>query len=279
MHRTHIKATKSWFKMDWGEIWEYRDLLWNLVARDLTAVYKQSILGPLWFILVPLATTLVFTVVFGSIAKIGTDGVPPFIFYMSGLLFWNYFQGCMNSVSGSLVLNAGVLAKVYFPRLIIPLSLVMSNLAQLALSAVLLAGFYIHFMFFSGANIHPTVWVYALPFCVLYSALFGLGTGLWFSSLTVKYRDLRFALPFIIQLWMYGTPIVYPMSSVIGTKWYWAVVLNPMTLPVEISRKALLGIGTITSDIIVSGVILTVLVSATGLVFFNRVQRTFVDTI
>ena len=279
MYRTHIKPTRSWFKMDWAEVWEYRDLLWNLVARELTAVYKQSILGPLWFVLVPLATTLVFTVVFGNIAKIGTDGLPPFIFYMSGLLFWNYFQGCLNGVAGSLVSNTNVLTKVYFPRLIIPLSIVMYNLAQLALSAVLLAGFYTYFIFFGGIHIHPTPWAYALPLCVLYSALFGLGTGLWFSSLTVKYRDLRFALPFMAQLWMYGTPIVYPMSSVVGTKWYWPVVLNPMTLPVEISRKALLGAGTVTGDMIASGILVTFLVTATGLVFFNKVQRTFVDTI
>jgi len=277
--RTHIKANQSWVRVDWREIWEYRDLLWNLVARDLTAIYKQSILGPLWFILVPLATTLVFTVVFGSIAKIGTDGLPPFLFYMSGLLFWNYFQGCMSGVSTSLATNTGMLTKVYFPRLIIPLSLVMSNLAQLALSSILLAGFYVYFMVFSEAQIHLTIWAFTLPLCVLYCAFFGLGTGLWFSALTVKYRDLRFALPFIAQLWMYGTPIVYPMSSVLGSKWYWLIVINPMTLPVEIARKSLLGTGSITCDMIVSGIIVTLFVTVTGLMFFNKVQRTFVDTI
>lgn len=277
--RTHIKSNQSWFRIDWLEIWEYRDLLRNLVSRDLTAIYKQSILGPLWFVIVPLATTLVFTVVFGSIAKISTDGLPPFLFYMSGLLFWNYFQGCMNGISTSLVANTSVLTKVYFPRLVIPLSLVVSNLAQLALSALLLSGFYTYFVFFSEAQMHLTVWAAALPFCVLYCAFFGLGAGLWFSALTVKYRDLRFALPFIAQLWLYATPIVYPMSSVVKDKWYWIVVINPMTLPVEVGRKALLGVGTVTPTMMATGIFVTLFVTVSGLMFFNKIQRTFVDTI
>jgi len=279
MHRTHIKANQSWARIDWREIWEYRDLLWNLVARDRTAAYKQSVLGPLWFIIVPLATTLVFTVVFGSIARIGTDGLPPFLFYMSGLLFWNYFQGCLNGVASSLVSNAGMLTKVFFPRLIIPLSLVLSNMVQLALSSILLACFYVYFAFFSAAQVHLTVWAFALPLCLIYCVLLGLGTGLWFSALTVKYRDLKFLLPLVAQLWMYGTPIVYPMSSVVGTSWYWLVVLNPMTLVVEVTRKALLGAGTVSLEMIVTGVVLTLLVAITGLMFFNKVQRTFADTI
>jgi lipopolysaccharide transport system permease protein len=278
-HRTHIRANHPWWRIDVKEIWEYRDLLWNLVARDLTASYKQSVFGPLWFVILPVATSLVFTVVFGSIVKIGTDGLPPFLFYMSGLLFWNYFQGCLNGVASSLVSNAGVLTKVYFPRLIIPLSLVVSNMVQLALSSFLLACFYAYFVFFGAAHVHATMWAFALPFCLLYCVLLGLGTGLWFSSLTVKYRDLRFLLPLIAQLWMYGTPIVYPMSSVVKTSWYWLVVLNPMTLVVEVTRKSLLGVGTVTVEMLLTGVVLTLLVSITGLIFFNKVQRTFADTI
>jgi len=277
--RSVIKANQAWWRINWRELWEYRDLLVLLVKRDLTAVYKQSILGPLWFVIVPLATTVVFTVIFGSIAKIGTDGLPPFLFYMTGLLFWDYFQGCMNGVSLSLAANAGVLTKVYFPRLIIPLSLVVGNLAKLVLSTLLFAGFYVYFLFFSNAQINPTVWILALPLCVLYCALFGLGMGLWFSAMTVKYRDLGFAMPFITQIWMYATPIVYPMSSVLESKWYWLAVLNPMTLMTEMSRKAFLGAGTVNADMVISGVTMTAIILITGLMYFSKVQRTFADTI
>jgi lipopolysaccharide transport system permease protein len=278
MIRTHIRPNTSWFSIDWKEIIEYRDLLWFLVLRDFTAIYKQSILGPIWFILQPLATTLVFTVIFGSIAKIGTDGLPPFIFYMSGTVLWNYFQGVMNSVSGALIGNAGVFSKVYFPRLIVPFSLVVSNLGQFVLNFLMFAGFYLYYYYFTEAKIHPSFWIGLLPLLVIQCAAIGLGVGLWLSALTVKYRDLRFALPFLAQLWMYATPIVYP-ASLVPEQWRWIVALNPMAGVVELNRFVFFGVGAVTQDIILGGFFASLLLLVSGLLIFNRAQRTFVDTI
>jgi len=278
MIRTHIRPNTSWFSIDWKEIIEYRDLLWFLVLRDFTAIYKQSILGPIWFVLQPLATTVVFTVIFGSIAKIGTDGLPPFIFYMSGTVLWNYFQGVMNGVSGALIGNAGVFSKVYFPRLVVPLSLVVSNLGQFALNFLMFIGFYLYYYYFTAANIHPSFWIGLLPVLVIQCAAIGLGVGLWLSALTVKYRDLRFALPFLAQLWMYATPIVYP-ASLVPEPWRWIVTINPMAGVVELNRFVFFGVGAVTQDILIGGFLASLLILISGLLVFNRVQRTFVDTI
>jgi lipopolysaccharide transport system permease protein len=264
--------------MDWKEIWDYRDLLNLLVKRDLTAIYKQTILGPLWFVIQPLLTTVVFTIIFGKVANIPTEGVPHFVFYMSGIIFWNYFQGVLNHGAGSLVGNTNVLSKVYFPRLIIPLSGVFVNLAHLALNFVLFLGFYGWFMF-SGSNMAPNGWLFLLPLLILQCGLMGLGFGLWISAVTIKYRDLKFALPFLIQLWMYATPIVYPASLVVTPIYKFVLWLNPMTAVVEFSRYGFTGSGTpLLSGLVLSwGVTLLVLIS--GLFIFNNVQRNFVDTI
>ena len=278
MIRTHIRPNTSWCRIDWKEIIEYRDLLWFLVLRDFTAIYKQSILGPIWFVLQPLATTVVFTVIFGSIAKISTDGLPPFIFYMSGTVLWNYFQGVMNGVSGALIGNAGVFSKVYFPRLVVPFSLVVSNLGQFALNFLMFVGFYLYYYYFTSAKIHPSFWMGLLPLLVIQCAAIGLGVGLWLSALTVKYRDLRFALPFLAQLWMYATPIVYP-ASLVPEQWRWIVALNPMAGVVELNRFIFFGVGAVTQDILIGGFLASLLLLVSGLLIFNRVQRTFVDTI
>ena len=277
-NRTIIKANQSWFHIPWHEIYEYRDLLWNLIRRDLTATYKQSILGPLWFIIAPLATTIVFTVVFGKVAKISTDGLPPFLFYMSSMVLWNYFQGCMDGVSKSLITNAGIFGKVYFPRLIAPLSLIFSNLAQFILNLIMFLAFYLYFLFLSSAQIHPSWWIAMLPVLVFHCAAVGMGIGLWLSALTVKYRDLRFALPFLAQLWMYATPIVYP-TSLVPEKWRWLLAVNPMAGIMEFNRYAFLGVGTVSRDIIMIGILSGLFLLITGLLIFNKIQRTFVDTI
>jgi lipopolysaccharide transport system permease protein len=278
MHKTIIKANTQWWYFDWREIVEYRDLLMLLVKRDLTAIYKQTILGPLWFVIQPLLTTVVFTIIFGTVANIPTDGVPHFIFYMSGTIFWNYFQGVLNHGAGSLVANTNLLSKVYFPRLIIPLSGVFTNLAQLALNFVLFLGFYGWFMF-RGSEMSPNDWLFLLPLLILQCGLLGLGFGLWVSAMTIKYRDLRFALPFLIQLWMYATPIVYPASIVVKPSLKLLLWLNPMTAVVEFSRHAFTGKGS--ADISGLGLswAVTLLVLISGLFLFNKVQRTFVDTI
>ena len=278
MHKTIIKSGAPWWRIDFWEIWEYRDLLVLLVKRDLTAVYKQTVLGPLWFVIQPLLTTIVFTIIFGTVAKIPTDGVPHFIFYMSGTIFWNYFAGVLNHGAGSLVANTGVMSKVYFPRLIIPLSGVFIQFAHLALNFILFLGFYGWFLW-RGSEMSPNGWLFFLPVLILQCGLMGLGFGLWVSALTIKYRDLRFALPFLIQLWMYATPIVYPASLVVRPSLKLVLWLNPMTAVVEFSRLGFTGQGS--ADLFGLGLswAVTLLVLVSGLFLFNKVQRTFVDTI
>ncbi len=278
MHTTIIQANSRWWRIDGREIWEYRDLLSLLVKRDLTAIYKQTILGPLWFVIQPLLTTVVFTIIFGAVAKIPTEGVPPFVFYMSGTIFWNYFAGVLNHGAGSLVANSNVLSKVYFPRLIIPLSGVFINFAHLALNFVLFLGFWGWFLW-QGSAMAPNAWLLFLPALILQCGLLGLGFGLWVSALTIKYRDLRFALPFLIQLWMYATPIVYPASLVMKPSLKLLLWLNPMTAVVEFSRYGFTGQGSADLGGLGLSWAVTLLVLVSGLFLFNKLQRTFVDTI
>ncbi len=277
-HTTIITPHRGWWRVDWREIWEYRDLLLLLVKRDLTAVYKQTVLGPLWFILQPLLTTVVFTVIFGNVARIPTNGIPHFLFYMSGMVFWNYFQGVLTHGAGSLVSNTNILSKVYFPRLVIPLSGIGIHFAHLALNFALFLGFYAWF-YWQGADLQPSPWLWLLPALVLQCAVLGLGFGLWVSALTIKYRDLRFALPFLVQLWMYATPIVYPASLVVKPLHRFILWLNPMTAVVEFSRLGFTGKGEADLGGLALSVGVGLLVLASGLLLFNRVQRTFVDTI
>lgn len=276
--RVHIKANQPWWRINWHEIWEYRDLLLLLVKRDLTAIYKQTILGPLWFVIQPLLTTIVFTIIFGNVAKIPTDGVPHFIFYMSGTILWNYFQGVLNAGASSLVGNTGVLSKVYFPRLVIPLSGVFVNFAHLLLNMVLFLGFYLWFLI-RGSEMQPNLWLLLLPVLIIQCALMGFGFGLWVSALTIKYRDLGFALPFLTQLWMYATPVVFPASLVQKPLLKFVLWLNPMTAIVEFNRYAFTGQGTPDLGGLVLSWGVTVLFLVSGLFLFNKVQRTFVDTI
>ena len=250
-----------------------------MVKRDLTAIYKQTVLGPLWFVIQPLVTTVVFTIIFGKVAKIPTDGVPHFIFYMSGLVFWNYFQGVLNHAAGSLVGNMGLMSKVYFPRLIAPLSGVFVNLATLVLNSTIFLCFFAWFMLSGSSGMHPNAWLCIMPLLVIQCGLMGLGFGLWISALTIKYRDLRFALPFLIQLWMYATPIVYPASLVIRPGFKLLLWLNPMTAVVEFSRFAFTGKGVPDVGGLALSWAVTLIVLVSGLFLFNKVQRTFVDTI
>lgn len=276
--RTNIRANQPWWRIDWQEIWEYRDLLWLLVWRNYTAVHKQSILGPLWFVIQPLATTVVFTIIFGKIARIGTDGIPPFVFYMSGMVLWNYFAGCMNGASGSLAGNAGLFQKVYFPRLIVPISTLFNQMIFFLINLTVFAAFYIYYLFFTGAVIHPTWWILTLPLLVLQSAVVGMGVGLCLSTLTVKYRDVSFLLPFLTQLWMYATPIIYPASSVPEPYKFW-YFLNPMVSIVECSRYAFFGQGIMTTATVLSSISAGIFLLVAGLLFFNKAQRSFVDTV
>ena len=279
IHQTIIRANQPWWRIPWKEIAEYRDLLWLMVKRDLTAIYKQTILGPLWFIIQPLVTTLVFTIIFGKVANISTDGVPHLIFYMCGTVLWNYFQGCMTQAANSLVSNTGVLSKVYFPRLIIPLSGLFTNLAHFLLNLLMFFGFFVYFFFFTNAGLKPNLFLLLFPLLIFQCALIGLGVGLWVAALTTKYQDLRFALTFLTQIWMYATPIVYPASLVVSPTYRLLLWSNPMSFVVECSRWMFTGSGTVTIASITISVGMTLFLLVSGLFIFNKVQRTFVDTI
>ena len=275
---TVIEPTKSYFTIRWREILEYRDLLFLLARRNVTVVYKQTILGPAWFFIQPIITSIVFTVIFGRVAKIGTGGIPHFVFYMSGLAMWNYFNAVLSSSASSLVGNAGLLSKVYFPRLIIPFSAVLSNFAHFLLNLAIFVVFYLYF-FLTGASFSPSWWLLALPLVILYTALVGLGFGLWVAALTTKYRDLRMALPFVLQMWLYATPVIYPASGVVQPLFQAVLWANPMSIAVELNRYLFTGVGGVGLVPILIGLAVTTVVLVSGLFVFNRVQRNFVDTV
>ncbi len=277
--KTHIKANQPWWRIDWSEVVAYRDLLYMMILRDLTAVYKQTVLGPLWFVIQPLMMTLVFTVIFGQLAGVSTDGSPRFVFYMCGTVLWNYFAGCMNQSGTSLVSNMNVLKKVYFPRLIIPISAVFTNFAHFVLNLILFLGFYLGFLLFTDSNMFPRLALLAFPLLVLQSAALGLALGLWVAGMTTKYRDLRFALTFLTQLWMYATPVVWPASLVVRPSMKLLLWLNPMSFVIECARWMFTGTGTVSLAAAAVSIGMTVVLLASGLFLFNKVQRTFVDTL
>ena len=275
-----IEPNRSWFRLPWRDLLHYRDLWFLMVRRDFVAKYKQTVLGPLWFIIQPLFTTLMFTVVFGRIAKIPTDGLPPMLFYLCGTLAWGYFAQCVNGTSTIFVGNARLFGKVYFPRLIVPLATVTSGLFSFVIQLCTFLGFWIFFKFFTdaGANFTVTPYLFALPLLLLQSAATGLGVGLWMSSLTAKYRDFSHLTSFMTQLWMYATPIVYPLSEV-PERWRWVVRINPMTGIVETYRYAFLGAGSMDLPTMLASGLLTVFVLVSGVLLFARTERTFIDTV
>ena len=275
-----IRRTRGWFTLNLGEIWQYRDLLVLLIHRDFVAKYKQTILGPAWFVVQPLLTTVVFSVIFGEIAKIPTDGLPPMLFYLTGLLGWNYFAQTFQNTSGTLVNNVGIFGKVYFPRLVVPLSAVVSNLFASAIQLATLVTIWIYFKLFTSAGglFEISASIVWFPLVLLQVAVLSLGVGLWLSALTAKYRDFTFLSGFIIQIWMYATPVIYPLSQ-IPEKWRWIAVLNPMTMPVEAIRIMFLGRGTVVGAYVPLSISITVLLLLSGVLLFNKVEKTFVDTI
>ena len=274
-----IRPTRGWLSLNLAEVWRYRDLLVLLVHRDFVAKYKQTILGPAWFVVQPLLTTIVFSVVFGGIAKIPTDGLPPMLFYLAGLLGWNYFAQTFQSISTTLVSNVGLFGKVYFPRLVVPLSVVISNLFAFVLQLATLLVIWIYFKIFTGAGqlFGFSAGIVCLPLVLLQIAALSLGVGLWLSALTAKYRDFGFLSGFIIQIWLYATPVIYPLSQ-IPEKWRWIAVLNPMTMPVEAIRIMFLGQGTAVGAYALLSVSVTVLSLVSGVLVFNKIEKTFVDT-
>lgn len=261
-----------------SELWSARDLIYLFVRRDFVTFYKQTVLGPLWFFIQPLMTTLVFTVVFGRIANIPTDGLPPFLFYMSGVILWAYFSSSVEKISTVFVEQQAVFSKVYFPRLSVPISIVISKLFTFGIQFVTFFGFLIYYLS-AGAPIHFHWWaILVVPFLLGYVALLAVSMGLIIASLTTKYRDLAFAVTFGMQLWMYATPIVYPMSQA-PERLQWILALNPMSAPIEIFRYAFLGNGKIFIPSIVAGLVITMLLALTGIKLFSKAEKTFVDTI
>lgn len=273
-----IRPVSGWFDLHLGDLWRYRDLIMLFVWRDFVAVYKQTVLGPLWYLLQPIMTTIVFTFVFGTIAKIPTDGMPPVLFYFAGLTVWGYFAGCLNRTSNTFVSNAGIFGKVYFPRLSVPVSVVISGLIGFSIQLVLFLGI-LAFYIFKGAVIgFNPLYLLTLPLLIIQIAALGLGFGIIVSSLTTKYRDLTQLVSFGVQLWMYATPIAYPLSQV-PSKWHWVIAINPMTPVVEMFRFTFLGVGTINPCQIAQSVIATVIVLFVGIILFSRVEKSFMDTV
>jgi lipopolysaccharide transport system permease protein len=275
-----IRPTRGWFQLDLVELWRYRDLLFLLVYRDFVAKYKQTVLGPGWFILQPLLTTLVFTVVFAGVVNIPTDGIPPVLFYFAGLLGWNYFAQTFQTTSGMLVNNAYIFGKVYFPRLIFPLSTVVSNLLTFALQLVTLLCLWVYFKYFTstGARFGFSFAIIWLPLVVLQIAALSFGVGLWFSALTAKYRDFTFLSVFVIQLWMYATPVIYPLSQV-PERWRWLAVVNPMAMPIETIKYMFLSQGVVIPSYLAVSAGITLFMLVSGVLVFNKVENTFMDMV
>jgi len=236
-----ITPHKKWYDLQLKDVWHYRDLIGMFVKRDFVSRYKQTILGPLWFIIQPLLTSLVFTVIFGNIAQLPTDGLPQMLFYMSGNILWGYFSSCLTSTSTTFISNAHLFGKVYFPRLVMPISIVISNLITFVIQ---FAFFLAYFAYFSlrGSEVRFTTWVFALPILLVLMAGLGLGFGIIISSVTTKYRDLQYLVSFGVGLWMYATPVIYPVSS-IPERWRWVANVNPVTPIIETFRAGFLGAG------------------------------------
>ncbi|RKY23512.1 MAG: ABC transporter permease [Planctomycetota bacterium] len=272
-----IQPKRRWFDLHLRDLWRYRNLISLFVKRDFVAFYKQTVLGPLWYIIQPLLITVVFTVVFKKIAGIPTDGVPSFLFYLSGNVAWNYFANCLNQTSNTFVKNAGVFGKVYFPRLTVPFSVVIINLLKFSIQLFLFLGFYVYFIA-KGSPIRPTVFVLLLPALIFQMALLGLGAGILISSLTTKYRDLTYVMGFAVQLWMYGSSVIIPASS-IPERFQHIYMLNPMASIVEMFRYAFFGVGVMNFTYIVSGWAITCLVLFMGIILFTRIEKSFMDTV
>ena len=274
-----LRPDTGWRSLELASLWQYRDLLSLLVWRDFVSKYKQTILGPLWFIIQPLCMTLVFTVIFGKVAGLSTDGLPPVLFYLCGQLGWNYFAQNFSSNSATFIANAGLFGKVYFPRLVVPLAALVSNLFAFAIQVATFVCFYLYFKYGRGAGGFGMDWhVILLPLLVLQTAVLSLGVGLVMSALTAKYRDLTHLSALLIQVWMYATPVIYPLSA-FPVEWRSIAALNPMTPIVEAFRLLLLGVGTVEPLHIVCSIATTAAVTIAGLLLFGRIEKTFVDIV
>ena len=273
-----ISPKRSLLDINLKEIWRYRDLIMLFVRRDFVSQYKQTILGPIWLFIQPLFTTLTFFFVFNQIAKIPTDNIDPILFYLSGITLWNYFSDCFNKTSNTFVANAGIFGKVYFPRLATPISIVFSNLIKLGIQVLLFLAIMSYQIIFKGAQVNINLHILILPFLIILMAVMGLGLGIIFSALTTKYRDLSFLLTFGIQLLMYATPIIYPLSYT-GGKLHTIISMNPLTPILESFRYAFFSIGTFDWSGLAYTSIFSFSVLFFGIIIFNQVEKSFMDTV
>ena len=284
----HARAVREWdltiephtsiFHLSLRDLWRYRDLLFLLVKRDFVSFYKQTILGPLWFFLQPLFTTLIYVIIFSRLARISTDDLPAPLFYIVGIVAWNYFSECLTKTSTVFRDNANMFGKVYFPRLIMPLSIVLSNLVKFGVQIILLLLMFLYYIIFNDYHPETNLYILFFPVAILMMALLGLSSGLIISALTTKYRDLSFLVTFGVQLLMYATPVIYPLSAV-PEKYKWIVAINPMTGIFEAMRYGLLGRGTFDIPILAYSAIVTILLLVAGVLVFNKVEKNFVDTV
>ena len=279
---TRIRPKTGWFDINLKEIWRYRDLIWMLVKRDFTLIYKQTILGPAWVVIQPLLTTLIFTVIFGNVAGLPTDGMPKFMFYMGGNIAWHYFANCLTQTSNTFISNRQLFGKVYFPRLCMPVSIVFSQLINFFVQFVLFAGFVVYYALQPNSAVNPN-WrlILLTPLMLLQLGMLGLGFGIIVSSMTTKYRDLSLLVSFGVHLWMYATPVAYP-ASMIADKYpqlLGVYMLNPMTPLIELFRSAYLGSPCYYLIYYWLSIAITVAVFILGVILFSRVEKTFMDTV
>ena len=271
-----IKPKSGWFDLNLKEVWKYRDLIFLFVRRNFVSQYKQTILGPAWAVIQPLLTTVVFTVVFGSSAGLAAEGVPSFLFYLSGTVAWTYFSTCLTQTADTFTGNAAILGKVYFPRVVMPISTVMTNLISFAIQFVMFIIFLV--VYWIKGEIHPNMYFLMLPILVVHMAMLSLGTGIIISALTTKYRDLKMLVGFGVQLWMYATPVAYSIG-IIPDKYMSLYSLNPMTPIINTFRYAFLGLGTFDAGYYMISWAVTLLILFVGIVLFSHVEKTFMDTV
>lgn len=274
-----LTPNRGWLDIKVKEILSYKDLLWLFVKRDFTTFYKQTILGPLWFFIQPLISTIVFSIIFNRVANIPTDEIPPNLFYMSGIIAWNYFSNCLTATSNTFTINSSLFGKVYFPRIILPLSKVISGLATFLVQLIMFLGFYLYYLSIGNDHINPSLQTLSLlPIMIIQMAMLGQGLGMIISSLTTKYRDLSYLVTFGSQLLMYASPIVYPLS-VVPEKFRGLIIANPMTPIIEGFRQAFIGTGHLELSMLFYSIMITLITFVFGLLVFNKVEKSFIDTV
>lgn len=277
-YHTHITSHHRWYELNLREVWRYRDLITLFTKRTFALTYKQTVLGPAWIFLNPLISSLIYAFVFGGIAGIGTDGIPTILFYLCSNAIWIFFSSCVTKNAQTFTANAGVFGKVYFPRLTVPISNVLASVVQFGIQMLLVLGFMAYYLICGQVHPHWEAWP-LIPVALLHLGILGLGFGIIISSLTTKYRDLSILVTFGVQLWMYVTPIVYPLSQLGNGTMKTILMINPVTAPVEVFRYAVLGQGSILPGYLALSWAITIFVAVFGVMIFNKVEKTFMDTV